>query len=115
LSIRSGNINITAGQIHKVVKVFVHEDYVYDREKCFPNDIAIVEVKEMWSNKVVKYLIKKPFSSQVAPPFTFGPNVQPIKLPSQGDEPPAEGSAAIVIGWGHTDVSIKNKHLLLNS
>lgn len=44
LSIRSGNINITAGQLHKLVKISVHEDYVYDLENSLPNDIAIVEV-----------------------------------------------------------------------
>jgi len=49
--------------------------------------------------KLIKHILP-----QVSPPFIFGPNVQPIKLPSQGDEPPAEGSAAIVIGWGHTDI-----------
>jgi hypothetical protein len=46
LSIRSGNINITAGQLHKVVTFVVHEDYVYDLENSLPNDIAIMEVKK---------------------------------------------------------------------
>jgi len=45
LSIRSGNINITAAQIHKVVRVIMHEDFGYDAESFLRNDIAIVEVK----------------------------------------------------------------------
>jgi hypothetical protein len=104
LIIRSGNINITAGQLHKVVKVFVHEDYAFDLENSLPNDIAIAEVKHL-SNKDVK-IIKKHCFSQVSPPFIFGPNVQPIKLPNQGDVP-AVGSVATVIGWGNTVVSSK--------
>jgi hypothetical protein len=45
LSIRAGNINITAAQIHKVVRVIMHEDFGYDVESFLRNDIAIVEVK----------------------------------------------------------------------
>lgn len=45
LSIRAGNINITAAQIHKVVRVIMHEDFGWDMESFLRNDIAIIEVK----------------------------------------------------------------------
>jgi len=35
----------------------------------------------------------------------LGPNVQPVKLPNQGEEP-AVGAPATVIGWGFTSVNI---------
>jgi Trypsin len=43
------------------------------------------------------------FIIKVSPPFSFGNSVQPIALPSQGDEP-AVGAVATVIGWGRTSV-----------
>ena len=45
------------------------------------------------------------YFSKVSPDFTFGPNVQPAKLPKQGEEP-AVGAPATIIGWGLTSVNI---------
>ncbi|XP_059474617.1 trypsin-1-like, partial [Neocloeon triangulifer] len=76
LSVRSGSVNVNDGTRHQVTNIIMHESY--DALDSWNNDIAILEV---------------------ATPFVYGPNEQPITLPNQGDEP-AVGSAATVIGWG---------------
>jgi hypothetical protein len=37
---------------------------------------------------------------QVATPFTFSDNVQPVSLPNQNQDTEG-GSSATVVGWGH--------------
>jgi hypothetical protein len=47
----------------------------------------------------------------VSNPFEIdGVNVNPIPLPAQGDNP-ADGTTAIVIGWGRLQVSLERKCL----
>ncbi|XP_059474203.1 trypsin-1-like [Neocloeon triangulifer] len=79
LSVRSGSVNLSEGTRHQVTRVIMHENF--DALDSFNNDIAILEVE---------------------PPFVYGPYVQPIALPNQGDEP-AVGTAATVIGWGQIE------------
>jgi hypothetical protein len=45
LSILSGNINVTEGGNHKLVRAIMHEDFLFGFQNSFANDIAIVEVK----------------------------------------------------------------------
>ncbi|XP_065335680.1 trypsin-1-like [Cloeon dipterum] len=76
LSVRSGSLYYDKGQRHQVTRIVMHEQFNFT--DSLVHDIAIVEVD---------------------PPFTFGPNVQPLVLPNQGEDP-AVGTPATVIGWG---------------
>ncbi|XP_065334416.1 chymotrypsin-2-like [Cloeon dipterum] len=76
LSVRSGSLYFDQGQRHQVTRIIMHEQFNFTDSLI--HDIAIVEVD---------------------PPFTFGPNVQPLALPNQGENP-AAGAPATAIGWG---------------